>query len=294
MNQVNALTIDIEDYFQVSNFSEVITFSNWDKYECRVEMNTERILNILNDFDAKATFFILGWIAERYPGLVKTIQQQGHEIACHGYVHRSIRHQTETEFKEDVKISKKILEDIVGEEIIGYRAPVYSITRNSMWIFKVLIEEGFKYDSSIFPVRRYRYGTPNTPRFPYVVTLDGQPGSTDLTGSTDSTDGFIVEFPITTIRVLGENLPIAGGGYFRLFPYWFTKWSLKRINITEKKPFIFYIHPWELDVDQPRIRSASNLAKLRHYVNLNKTEDKLRRVLTDFDFSSVREVLGLT
>ena len=293
MNRVNALSIDVEDYFQVANLEHVIDRKDWDKYECRIEKNTLKILEILDGYKVKATFFVLGWIAERYPGLVKKIHQEGHEIASHGYGHQPISDQTKMGFREDIRISRQILEDIIAERIIGYRAPMYSITQNSMWIFKVLIEEGFKYDSSVFPVRYYRYGTPNTPRFPYVITLDGQTGSTDLTGSTNSTDSFIIEFPITTLGVLGENLPIAGGGYFRLFPYEFTKWGLKKINRKEGKPFIFYIHPWEFDVNQPRIKGVSNLAKFRHYINLDKTEDKLRRLLTDFNFSSVKDVLGI-
>lgn len=302
---LNALTIDVEDYFQVSNFSKFIRFSDWDNYECRVEKNTESILDILNHFNVKATFFILGWIAERYPGLIKTIWGEGHEIASHGYAHRSIWDQTATEFGQDVRISKQILEDIIGERIIGYRAPSYSITQNSNWIFKILIDEGFKYDSSVFPVRHYRYGSSNTPRFPYIITVDGpkrqslQPlvihnSSFVIQPSypIDSSNGFIIEFPITTLKVLSENLPIAGGGYFRLFPYQITKWALKKINQKEQRPFVFYIHPWELDQDQPRLKKAPIISRFRHYVHLGKTELKLKRLLEDFKFSTVKSVLG--
>jgi len=293
MNRVNALSIDVEDYFQVSNFSKVIRFSDWDKYQCRVERNTLYVLNVLNDFNVKATFFVLGWIAERYPQLIKNIHQEGHEIASHGYCHQLISSQTREEFREDTRKTKRILEDITGVDVIGYRAPAYSITQKSFWTFEVLIKEGFKYDSSILPIRSYHYGIPDTPRFPFVI--NGNPTNPmNSVNSINSSDGFIIEFPISTVRLFANNLPIAGGGYFRLFPYQFTKWGLKKINQEENKPFIFYLHPWEFDPDQPRIKKASTLSKFRHYVNLEKTEPKLKRLLKDFNFSTVREVLGLT
>jgi len=310
MNRVNALSIDVEDYFQVSNFSEVIRFSDWDKYPCRVERNTLHVLNILSEFNVKATFFVLGWIAERYPELIENIHREGHEIASHGYCHQLISSQTREEFREDTRKTKRILEDITGVDVIGYRAPTYSITQESFWTFEILIEEGFKYDSSILPIRRYGYGTPDIPRFPFVINgsvLNVSNNSNSLNERSDRTirtdqlvnhspltnDGNIIEFPISTIRLLANNLPIAGGGYFRLFPYQFIKWGLKKINQKEKKPFIFYLHPWEFDVNQPRIKGVSNLSKFRHYINLDKTEDKLRRLLTDFRFSSVKDVLGI-
>ena len=294
MNQVNALSIDVEDYFHVSNFSKVIKFSDWDKYQCRVERNTLHVLNVLNEFNVKATFFVLGWIAERYPELIENIHQEGHEIASHGYCHQLIASQTREEFREDVRKTKRILEDITGVDVMGYRAPTYSITQKSFWTFEILIEEGFKYDSSIFPIRHYGYGIPDTPRFPHIININGLNQTNDLTISNGSNDKFIIEFPISTLRLAGTNLPIAGGGYFRLFPYQFTKWGLKKINQKEKKPFIFYIHPWELDPDQPRFKEAPRLSRFRHYVNLDKTEPKLKRLLEDFNFSTVRNVLGLT
>jgi len=247
----------------------------------------------LNDFNVKATFFVLGWIAERYPQLIKNIHQEGHEIASHGYCHQLISSQTREEFREDTRKTKRILEDITGVDVIGYRAPAYSITQKSFWTFEVLIKEGFKYDSSILPIRSYHYGIPDTPRFPFVI--NGNPTNPmNSVNSINSSDGFIIEFPISTVRLFANNLPIAGGGYFRLFPYQFTKWGLKKINQEENKPFIFYLHPWEFDPDQPRIKKASTLSKFRHYVNLEKTEPKLKRLLKDFNFSTVREVLGLT
>lgn len=318
---INALTIDVEDYFQVSNFYKVIRFSDWDKYECRVERNTLRVLNVLSEFNIKATFFVLGWIAERYPSLIKKIHNNGHEVASHGYRHQLVIEQSPKEFREDIRITKAILEDITGSEVIGYRAPAYSITQKSFWSFEILIEEGFKYDSSIFPIRRYRYGILDFPRFPCFININGpndlnQPNdltiSNGRSGQTIQTsqlvshspltnnlmaqspnNGLIVEFPVSTIRILANNFPIAGGGYFRLFPYQFTKWGLKKINQKEREPFIFYIHPWELDINQPRIKGVSNLSKFRHYINLDKTEDKLRKLLTDFKFSRVKDVLGI-
>ena len=303
---LNALTIDVEDYFQVHAFSNVIKYENWDNYECRIEDNTWRILEILNELpqtsslksqnSVKATFFILGWIAERYPHLIKEISLQGHEIASHGYNHRLIYHQTKEEFKNDIRKSKAILEDITGIEIIGYRAPSYSITNKSQWAFEVLIEEGFKYDSSIFPIRHDFYGMPNAPRFPFIVSLNGNSSFEFSMLDHDSRPALssksIIEFPTSTIRILGQNFPISGGGYFRLFPFHFTKRGLMKINREEKKPFIFYIHPWELDSGQPKIRGAGFKSKFRHYDNLDKTEMRFKKLLRNFQFATIREVIG--
>jgi hypothetical protein len=367
---LNILTIDLEDYFQVHAFSDVIRFEDWDKFECRIERNTDRLLEILNAAthnsklniqnsnsghlvthspnnlltqSVKATFFVLGWIAERYPNLVRRIQKEGHEIACHGYAHRLVYTQSRNEFRQDIKKAKSILEEITGSEVMGYRAPSYSITNKSQWAFEVLAEEGFKYDSSIFPIRHDFYGIPDAPRFPFVISLnennnyefsmlnvelnttqnsDFKPQSSvlevnslthslinsipnnstlntqkskledsnSLTHSLNNSRA-LIEFPLSTVKLFGQNFPISGGGYFRLFPYSLIKYGLKSINETEDKPFIFYIHPWELDFEQPKIREVSLRSRFRHYVNLNKTESRVRRLLKDFQFSTIRHLL---
>ena len=408
----NFLTIDLEDYFQVHAFSNVIKFEDWGNYECRVERNTERLLEILDSVRTpqqvkpqhrstatlnnnsalstqnskldhsityslnnsltqrvKATFFVLGWIAERYPGLVRRIQKEGHEIACHGYAHKLVYTQPKEEFRQDIRKAKAILEDITGSEVTGYRAPSYSITNKSQWAFEVLVEEGFKYDSSIFPIRHDFYGMPDAPRFPFIISLNDannvefsvlnfefkkyqnsefeinnsltyspinsisddskfitqnsrlKPQSSVLKvnsfthslihsspdvsepqhGSTAALNNSfthslinskaLIEFPISTIKVLGTNFPISGGGYFRLFPYRIIRKALKSINEKEDKPFIFYLHPWELDFEQPRIKELRLRSRFRHYVNLNKTESRFRKLLEDFQFSTIRQTL---
>jgi hypothetical protein len=269
----------------------------------------------------------LGWIAERYPSLIRRIQKEGHEIACHGYAHKLIYTQSREEFRQDIKKSKAILEDITGSEVMGFRAPNYSITNKSQWAFGVLAEEGFKYDSSIFPIRHDFYGMPGAPRFPFLISLNGNSNvefsmltfekpqhrstaapNNSLTQNSDlrpqssvlevnsklntQHSTFIVEFPLSTVKLFGQNVPISGGGYFRLFPYSLIRKGLKTINEKEEKPFIFYIHPWELDFEQPRIKEVSLRSRFRHYVNLNKTEFKFKRLLSDFQFSSIKEILG--
>ena len=321
---LNALTIDIEDYFQVHAFSNVIKYEDWDKFECRIERNTDKVLQILKDLpptvalnhraSQHATFFVLGWIAERYADLIRRIQKEGHEIACHGYAHQLIYNQSRDEFRQDIRKAKAILEDITGSEVIGYRGPSYSITRKSQWAFETLMEEGFKYDSSIFPIRHDFYGMPEAPRFPFIVSLNGknsyefsmlndelstsqtlklitQSFQFNIPQSVISDPRFIVEFPISTMKLFGQNLPISGGGYFRLFPYPVIRKGLKSINEKEEKPFIFYMHPWEIDPEQPRITGLSSRSKFRHYINLDKTESKFRRLLKDFQFSTVRGAL---
>jgi len=321
---LNILTIDLEDYFQVHAFSDVIKFDDWDKFECRIERNTDRLLKILDDVaqnltfktqnsklndsvpspqhSLKATFFVLGWIAERYPGLVRRIQKEGHEIACHGYAHKLIYTQSKEEFRQDIRKSKAILEDITGSEVIGYRAPSYSITNKSQWAFEVLVEEGFKYDSSIFPIRHDFYGMPDARRFPFVISLNGNQNvevlilNYEFNKTLNSklnipNSQFIIEFPISTVKVFGQNVPISGGGYFRLLPYSIIRRALGSINGKEQKPFIFYIHPWELDFEQPRIKEVRLRSRFRHYVNLNKTESRFRKLLEDFQFSAIRQLL---
>ena len=263
----NYLTIDVEDYFQVAAFEKVISPDAWDTYECRVVQNTDRILALLAEYGVKATFFITGWIAERYPDLALEIDRQGHEVACHSYWHRKVYDLTPEEFKKDTRKAKIILEQIIDKPVLGYRAPSYSITKQSLWALDILSELGFTYDSSIFPVYHDNYGIPDAPRFAY--RLEEQD---------------MMEYPISTVQLPGIKLPIAGGGYFRLFPYWFTRMALQRINIREHKPFIFYFHPWEVDPEQPCIENAGPKSKFRHYLNLDKTLNRLKCLLTNFTF----------
>ena len=272
---INAMTIDVEDYFNVSGFESRIKFEAWSNFESRVEANTNKLLTIMSKFDMKATFFVLGWIAEKYPKLIRQIQEEGHEIASHSYAHRLVYRQTEKEFREDLKRCKGLLEDIIGERVTGYRAPSYSIVKDSLWALNILMEEGFLYDSSIFPIRRDRYGIPNGNRFPYMI--HGKNGSS------------ILEIPLSTVVVLNNNIPVAGGGYIRLFPYWFVRWGLKRINEEENQPTVIYFHPWEFDPDQPRLPGGV-LSRFRHYVFLNKTEPCLKALLSDFKFGTMRDL----
>ena len=266
----NYLTVDVEDYFQVAAFEDIISPSAWDSMEQRVEQNTGRILEILARYDIKATFFIVGWTAERFPVLVRKIKAAGHDIGCHSYLHRKIYDLKPEEFREDTQRAKEILEDITGEEIIGYRAPSYSITRKSLWALDILEELGFRYDSSIFPILHDNYGIPDAPRYEYKLP-----------------DHDMMEYPISTALFFGRKIPIAGGGYFRLFPYWFTRMALKKINNQEKKPFIFYLHPWEIDFVQPKMKHARALSRFRHYNNLDKTENRFVRLLEEFEFGPI-------
>lgn len=267
----NYLTVDVEDYFQVAAFEKVIAPDVWDQYACRVAENVHAILDLFASHDVKATFFIVGWIAERYPDLVLEIDRQGHEIGCHSYWHRKIYDLTPEEFRKDTQQAKEVLEEILDKPVSGYRAPSYSITKKSLWALDILAELGFSYDSSIFPVYHDNYGIPDAPRFPYRLEKQG-----------------LMEYPISTVQFPGLNLPIAGGGYFRLFPYWFTRMALRRINRKEQQPFIFYFHPWEIDPGQPRIEGAGAKSRFRHYLNLKKTKKRLACLLQDFNFGSIR------
>ncbi|MFE8071655.1 DUF3473 domain-containing protein [Marinobacteraceae bacterium S3BR75-40.1] len=273
---INALTIDVEDYFHVAALSEAISQREWSQMEYRADANTERLLELFETFGVKATFFVLGWVAEKSPQLVKKIANAGHEVASHGYSHQLVYNQTPEVFREETIKSKKLIEDHSGQPVLGYRAASYSITGSSRWALDILAEAGFEWDSSIFPVHHDRYGMPGTPRWPYQLTTDK--------------GHELVEFPLSTIKLSGFTLPISGGGYFRLFPYWFTKWGLKTIN-KQKRPFIFYLHPWEIDPKQPRF-NVSALSKFRHYNNLAKCEGRLLRLLIDFEFSTVSNVLA--
>lgn len=272
----NALTIDVEDYYQVSAFESVVRFEEWDRYESRVEQNTRKILEILAAAGVKATFFVLGWVAERHPGIVKEIRAGGHEIASHGYRHRLLYHMSREEFRSDTQRSKAVLEDLAGAPVVGYRAASYSIAQETLWCLETLEELGFEYDSSIFPVHHDRYGMPHYRRFPHLIRRSSGRG--------------IWEFPLSTLRVGRLNLPIAGGGYFRFFPYWFTRWGFSRIGEREGQPVVVYLHPWELDPEQPRLE-AGPLSRFRHYVNLSGTEGKLRRLLRDFRFEPLCETI---
>ena len=271
----NALTVDVEDYFHVSAFEGSISRHDWDKHPLRVAENTRRLLDMFDDRQVKATFFVLGWVAERSPDLVKEIATRGHEVACHGYSHQLVYNQSPDVFKMETLRSKGLLEDIIQSPVHGYRAASYSITERSRWALDILAEAGFDYDSSIFPVRHDRYGMPGTPVSPYRLETEG--------GRT------ITEFPLSTANLLGYHLPIAGGGYFRLYPYMVTRLGLSQIN-RKDRPFIFYLHPWEIDVDQPRIQTTW-MSRFRHYNNLEKTEPRLTRLMDDFSFSTVQDVL---
>ena len=272
----NALTIDVEDYFHVSAFAKNISINDWDNQECRVEKNISDILQIFSDANHKATFFVLGWVAERYPELVKLIHENGHEIASHGYSHQLIYNQSQELFREETRKSKQLLEDIIQEEVTGYRAASYSITNRSLWALDTLVEEGFEYDSSIFPVRHDRYGIPGATEHPHVLTT---PNGSSL-----------VEFPLSTLRILSWRVPMAGGGYFRLYPYFFFKQAVTHIIEKQMQPYIFYLHPWEIDTDQPRVKS-SWFSEFRHYNNLDKCRSRLESLLASFEFGTVKHVL---
>ena len=272
----NALTVDVEDYFQVSAFAENIEQKDWDSHPLRVVSNTHKLLDMFDEAGQKATFFVLGWVAERQKDLVLEIANRGHEVASHGYSHQLIYNQSIDVFREETIRSKAILEDIIQQPILGYRAASYSITEKSKWALDIIAESGFIYDSSIFPVRHDRYGMPDTPEHPY--RLETPAGHS------------IIEFPLSTAKVVNYRIPIAGGGYFRLYPYWLSKMGLRQIN-RQQKPFIFYLHPWEVDPEQPRI-DASWFSRFRHYNNLDKCEDRLKNLLSDFQFGTTWDVLN--
>ena len=271
----NAMTVDVEDYFQVSAFNRTVARSRWEDLPSRVTANTERLLHLLAEHDVRATFFVLGWVAERHPSLVALIADLGHEIASHGYSHRLVYEQTQRGFREDVRRAKDVIENAGGQRVEGYRAPSFSITSRTLWALDILIEEGYRYDASIFPIRHDRYGIPGSPRHPYVLTRER---------------GALVEVPGSTARLGPVNLPVAGGGYFRILPYGWTRWGIARLNEREHRPAVFYLHPWEIDPDQPRLH-ASWLSRFRHYRHLDQTEPRLRRLLADFRFAPLRQVL---
>ncbi|MGZ8550990.1 MAG: XrtA system polysaccharide deacetylase [Chitinophagaceae bacterium] len=268
------MTVDVEDYFQVSAFEPYIAKDQWDTLPHRVQKNTHQILDIFEDKNIKATFFTLGWVAARYPDLIQRIIKDGHELACHGYEHIRVTEQTPEQFRGDVSRTKKLLEDMSGHEVKGYRAASYSIGAKNLWALNVLQEEGFKYSSSIYPVKHDLYGIPDAPRFMFEPIENQE----------------FKEIPITTIRLGEKNMPCGGGGFFRFYPYAFSKWAFNRINHTEKQSGIFYFHPWEIDPEQPRQEGLSFKTRTRHYLNLHKMENRIKQLLTDFNWDTMENV----
>lgn len=268
---INALTIDVEDYYHVRAFQAVIRREDWNRYEPRVYNNTLKILELLARHGIQATFFVLGWVAEQTPSVVKEIQAAGHEIGTHGYAHQLIYHQTPDEFAADLKRSLEIIEGITGVKVLGFRAPSFSVTKRSLWAIEILQSFGIVYDSSVFPILHDNYGIPDAPRHPYQI-VEG-----------------LWEFPMSTVQIMGKNIPIGGGGYLRIFPYWLTRWGIDRANATGASAVV-YVHPWELDPGHPRIKTSA-LNHFRHYVNLDKTEGRLEALCKDFQFTSLRGLL---
>lgn len=276
----NALTVDVEDYFHVQAFARTISPTQWDGFESRTEANTGRLLDLFASLGVRATFFVLGWEAERRPRMVRRITGEGHELACHGYWHQLVYQAGPEAFRADIRRAKALLEDISGCPVAGYRAPSYSITAKSLWALDILAEEGFSYDSSIVPARHDIYGLPGAPRFPYVAaTLSGR----------------LAEFPPTTMRLgagpLRATLPVGGGGYLRLYPFALTRWGLDRINSREGQPFSVYVHPWEVDPAQPRMGGSAR-SRFRHYVNLGRTRERLAGLVRRFGFSPMGQVIA--
>lgn len=272
----NAMTIDVEDYFQVSAFAPYIARDEWDTRECRVERNIDRILELLARHRTQATFFTLGWIAERYPNVVKQIVAQGHELASHGYAHERASAQTADVFFDDISRAKKILEDLCGQAVQGYRAPSFSIGHANLWAYDGLQRAGYRYSSSIYPIAHDHYGMPDAPRFAHPV----RPG--------------LLEIPITTVRLFDRNLPSSGGGYFRLLPYPVSRWLIRRVNTLDQQSGIFYFHPWEIDPEQPRVAGINSKTRFRHYVNIHQMYRRLDRLLADFAWGRVDDLFLTT
>ncbi|MBL1275790.1 MAG: DUF3473 domain-containing protein [Ectothiorhodospiraceae bacterium] len=268
------MTVDVEDYFQVSAFENTIDRAQWDSIPCRVEKNTNRILEMFTEKNVKATFFTLGWVAERYPDLVKRIVNEGHELASHGFAHKRVTQQSPKEFREDIEKTKTLLEDISGVQVKGYRAPSYSIGANNLWALDELYEAGYIYSSSIYPVKHDLYGMPEASRFAFRPR--GDQG--------------ILEIPITTLRLGNKNLPCGGGGFFRLYPYAMSRWALRQVNRTEAQAGMFYFHPWEIDPDQPRQKGISWKTRFRHYLNLGCMEKRLSHLLVDFNWDRMDRI----
>jgi polysaccharide deacetylase family protein (PEP-CTERM system associated) len=274
---LNALTVDVEDYFQVQAFAEIIARDAWDSLPRRVERNTDRLLDLFAESGTKATFFTLGWVAERHPRLVRRMVDEGHEVASHGFEHRRADSQTADEFRADIVKTKRLLEDVGGAPVRGYRAATFSIGPKNWWAYTVLAEAGYAYSSSLFPIAHDLYGTPDASRAPFREQRSG-----------------LAELPLTTVRILGRNFPCSGGGYFRLLPYAVSRWAMRRVNRTDGMACIFYLHPWEIDPEQPRQEHAPLKSRFRHYTNLAATEGRLRRLLRDFRWGRIdRAFAGL-
>ncbi|MFI5076095.1 MAG: XrtA system polysaccharide deacetylase [Vicinamibacteria bacterium] len=270
---LNAMTIDVEDYFHVSAFADVVRPHTWDSHASRVEANTDRLLAMFAEARVRATFFVLGWVAERYPALVRRIAQAGHEIASHSYAHQLVYDLDVETFRADLRRARGLIEDLSGRPVRGFRAPSYSVTERSLWALDVLIEEGYTYDASVFPIHHDRYGIPSAPRHAHRVLRPA---------------GSLIELPGSTAMIGPAKVPI-GGGYFRLLPYSLTTWAIGQLNRTDQRPAMFYLHPWEIDPDQPRL-AASSVSRWRHYNNLAATEPRLRRLLADFKWGPIEEV----
>ncbi|HXW68967.1 MAG TPA: XrtA system polysaccharide deacetylase [Dissulfurispiraceae bacterium] len=271
----NAFTVDVEDYYMVSAFADVVRFEDWHNYKSRVQDNTFRILDLMYEYRVRGTFFVLGWVAERNASLIRQIQASGHEIASHGYRHRLVYDMTPEQFRDDVRLSKSILEDITGSPVLGFRAASYTIVQKTLWALDVLAEEGYRYDSSIFPIHHDRYGLPGANRFPHVI---------------GTKSGSLREFPPSTLSLFGLNIPVCGGGYLRLLPESLIKAAIRRINKHELQPAITYIHPWETDVGQPRL-NGSLRSRIRHYLNLQSTMPKITALLSEFRFKPLSHML---
>ena len=269
----NVMTVDVEDYFQVSAFERYVGRDSWDDRECRVERNVDRILELFDSHGVKATFFTLGWVTERYPEMIRRIVGQGHELASHGWSHVRVTQQQPAEFRQDILRTKALLEDVSGQDVIGYRAASYSIGANNLWALELLQETGHRYSSSIYPIKHDLYGMPDAPRFAF------SPGNDDF-----------LEFPVTTVRLGNRNLPCGGGGWFRLVPYAGMRWAIRRVNKVDQEAAIFYFHPWEIDPEQPRVAGVDSKTRFRHYVNLDRTEGRLRQLLQDFEWGRVDQV----
>jgi polysaccharide deacetylase family protein (PEP-CTERM system associated) len=264
----NALTVDLEDYYQVSAFSNGHPPDHWKSMESRVERNTDLLLDLFDETSCKATFFTLGWVAEQHPQVVRRVHDRGHEVACHSLRHRTVYEMSPEEFREDTRRAKELLEDICGSQVLGYRAPSFSITHKSLWALTILAELGFTFDSSVFPVRHANYGIPGASRTPFRV---------------DTPAGPIVEFPLTTLEFAGRRSPFGGGAYFRLLPYWYTRWGIRFINLKENRPVCVYLHPWEMDPAQPRMNGAFT-SRMRHYLGLRSAPAKFKSLIRDFKF----------
>ncbi|GAB5414319.1 MAG: DUF3473 domain-containing protein [Congregibacter sp.] len=273
LSPTNAMTVDVEDYFQVSAFEGVVPRQEWNTRGLRVEQNVNEILSLFDEYGVKGTFFTLGWVAERCPAMVRRIVAGGHELASHGWEHIRVSNQTPAQFREDVSRSKKCLEDLGGVSVNGYRAASYSIGQSNLWALDVLADCGYRYSSSVAPIKHDLYGMPNAPRFRFRAASDR-----------------IFEVPITTVPIAGRNINCAGGGWFRLFPYAFSKWALRRVNTREGESGVFYFHPWEIDPEQPRITGATAKTRLRHYLNLSRTRNRLCLLLEDFSWGRLDEV----